>query len=66
MRALKLLTGRTVIVGTPATTVRGVIESSDNEVVTLVEAVALETGQEIVVDGLLLLPISRVDYVQVV
>ena len=66
MRELKLLTGRTVIVATPATTVRGVVESASRSFLTLVTAVCLDTTPEIPIDGSVMFPVSTISYVQVV
>ncbi|UOE45482.1 hypothetical protein [Agromyces larvae] len=66
MRELKTLTGRTVIVATSETAIRGVVESATRSFVTLVEAESLEESQPVKIAGFVLVPVPRVVYVQVV
>lgn len=66
MRELKTLTGRTVIVSTTAADFRGVVESASRQFVTLTAAEAVSGPEPVALAGLVLVPVARVSYVQVV
>jgi hypothetical protein len=66
VRELKTLTGRTVIVVTGETALEGVVESATRTCVTLVDARAVDGPTPVPVDGSVLVPTSRIAYVQVV
>lgn len=66
MRELKSLTGQTVIVASEGATLRGVIESATRSLVTLVDVVDVDRPDPVPVSGAVLIPASRVKYVQVV
>lgn len=65
MRELKLLTGRTVVLATPATTIRGIIESATRQFVTLVTAETLDGPNPVAIIGAVLVPVAQISYVQV-
>ncbi|WP_431785370.1 hypothetical protein [Microbacterium maritypicum] len=66
MRELKTLTGRTVVVASDGATLRGVLESATRSFVTLVEVVAVDRAEPTLIAGAVLIPASRITYVQVV
>lgn len=66
MRELKVLTGKTVVVSSTGATVRGVLESVTRSFVTLVDAVDVGTPTHTPIAGMVLIPASRVNYVQAV
>lgn len=66
MRELKTLTGRTVVVASDGATLRGVLESATRSFVTLVDVVDVDRPDPVPVAGSVLVPASRITYVQVV
>ncbi|WP_137843851.1 hypothetical protein [Microbacterium sp. 2FI] len=66
MRELKLLTGKTVVISSTGATVRGVLESATRSFVTLVDAVDVSSTDPKPIAGMVLIPASRVNYVQAV
>jgi hypothetical protein len=66
MRELKVLTGRTVVVASDGVTLRGVLESATKSFVTLIEAVDVGRPDPSPIAGMVLIPASRVNYVQAV
>lgn len=66
MRELNVLTGKTVVVASTGATLRGVLESATRSFVTLVDAVDVGSGGSKAIAGLVLIPASRVLYVQAV
>lgn len=66
MRELKVLTGTTVVVASDGVTLRGVLESATKAFVTLVDAVDVSRPDPAPIAGMVLIPASRVNYVQVV
>ena len=65
MRELKLLTGREVIVVTPATALNGVVESATRDAVSLMKVTAVDGPNPVPVDGRVLVPAGQISYVQV-
>lgn len=65
MRELKLLTGKTVVVATPATAVRGVVGAATRNMLEVVEAVAVDGRSPVPIAGSVLIPVAQVSYVQV-
>ncbi|ALE05516.1 hypothetical protein AL755_08540 [Arthrobacter sp. ERGS1:01] len=65
MRELKVLTGKRVIVVTADTALAGVLESATRAAVTLCDAAAVDGPQPVPVDGFVIVPVSRISYVQV-
>ena len=66
MRELKTHTGRTVVVASDGATLRGVLESATRSFVTLVDVVAVDRPEPTPIAGAVLVPASRITYVQVV
>lgn len=66
MRELKTLTGRTVVVASDGATLRGVLESATRSFVTLVDVVDVDRPVPAPISGAVLVPSSRITYVQVV
>ena len=66
MRELRALTGRTVVVSSDGATLRGVLESATRAFVVLVDVWDVDRPTPTPVDGLVLVPASRVKYVQAV
>lgn len=66
MRELKTLTGRTVVVASDGATLRGVLESATRSFVTLVDVVDVDRPAPAPIAGAVLVPASRITYVQVV
>lgn len=66
MRELRALTGRTVVVCSDGATLRGVLESATRAFVVLVDVWDVDRPTPTPVDGLVLVPASRVKYVQAV
>lgn len=65
MRELRLLIGRTVVVSTPATTVRGVVAGAGRGFLRLEEAVSVDGPDPVKIAGWLLVPVVELSYVQV-
>lgn len=65
MRGMRKLAGRQVVLVTGQVQVRGRVDAVTGGVVLLSEATALERTGDVKVDGSLMVPISRVEYVQV-
>ena len=66
MRELKVLTGREVVLVTPATAIAGTLESATRHTVTLVKAQAVDGPTPVPIDGAVLVPVIQISYVQVV
>lgn len=66
MRELKLLTGRTVVVATPDTAIRGTLGAVSKNFVELVEAHAVDGPNPVPIVGSAWVPVVRLSYVQVV
>lgn len=66
MRDLKILTGHRVVVSADGSVLRGVLESATRRFVTLIDVDDVERGEPKPVKGTVLVPVSRVRYVQVV
>lgn len=66
MRELKTLTGRTVVVASDGATLRGVLDSATRSFVTLVDVVDVDRPEPTPIAGAVLVPASRITYVQVV
>lgn len=66
MRELKTLTGRTVVVASDGATLRGVLESATRSFVTIVDVVDVDRPVPAPISGAVLVPASRITYVQVV
>lgn len=66
MRDLKVLTGQLVVVSSVGATLRGVLESATRSFVSLVDVVDVDRPEPVQVPGSVLIPTSRVLYVQVV
>lgn len=66
MRELKMLTGQRVIVSADGATLRGVLESATRAFITLVDVEDVERPTPTLVAGAVIIPASRVKYVQVV
>jgi hypothetical protein len=65
MRELKLLTGRRVIIVTDATAIDGVVESATRSAVTLLKGTAVDGPNPVEIDGLVIVPVAKISYVQV-
>lgn len=64
MRELKVLTGNTVIIATPETVIRGVVESATRAFITLTRAESLDGPSPVEIAGLVLVPVAKVSYIQ--
>jgi hypothetical protein len=65
MRELKVLTGKTAIISTPEVTFRGVVESASRGFVTLTLAESLGGAEPVAIVGFVLVPVAKINYVQV-
>lgn len=66
MRELKILTGQRVVVAADGATVRGILDSATRSFVTLVDATDVDRPEPAALAGAVLIPVSRVRYVQAV
>ena len=65
MRGLRRSVGRRVVVVTGFVQARGVVRAVSGGCLLLEDAVAVEQRGDVKVDGGLLVPVSRIEYVQV-
>ncbi len=65
MRELRLLIGRTVVVATAATTVRGVVVSVSRQFVRLEQAESVDGPEPVKLAGWIVVPVAELSYVQV-
>ena len=66
VRELKILTGSRVVVASDGATLRGVLESATRSFITLVDAEDVDRTEPVALAGSVLIPASRVRYVQAV
>ncbi|MCT2085048.1 hypothetical protein M3D75_02860 [Microbacterium enclense] len=66
MRELKTLTGSTIVISTPDADLRGVVESASRQFVTLADVEAVSGPEPVALSGFVLVPVSRISYIQVV
>lgn len=65
MREFKLLTGERVVVMTDATALNGVVDFVSRSALTLRDVQAVDGPAPYPVDGLVIIPVSKINYVQV-
>lgn len=66
VRELKTLTGSTIVISTPDADLRGVVESASRQFVTLTDVEAVSGPEPVALSGFVLVPVSRISYIQVV
>jgi hypothetical protein len=65
MREFKMLTGQRIIVVTDATSLSGVVDSATRSALTLRDVMAVDVPTPYPVDGVVIIPASKISYVQV-
>ena len=65
MREFKMLTGQRIIVVTDATSLSGVVDSATRSALTLRDVMAVDVATPYPVDGVVIIPSSKISYVQV-
>lgn len=65
MRELKVLTGKRVVIVTPDTALDGIVESCTGDAVTLIKVTEMGGQSPFEVEGLVIVPVSRISYVRV-